>query len=100
MNEFNLLILLCQKFILDFTCQDGQASSTTMLVGMGEAYTLTFNTTKVSSCAVNYQSLTGEGELNCKTGLRFSCSMFRLPNKDANKCSNGAKLATSARNRP
>ena len=88
---------------LDFVCPNGN-SMQTILVGRGESYSLTFKPSKSnvnvpSTCKVIYQPLSNE-PTSCKTGLRFSCSKFILPNKDARKCSRGAKLATNARNRP
>ena len=90
-----------KEFLLDFVCPNGQDTIKTILVGRGESYSLTFNPTKKSTCKVIYQPLTND-PTSCKTGLRFTCSKFRLPNKDAKKCRArpGAKLATSARNRP
>ena len=90
--------IFVKEFLSDHVCPLG-VSSETILVGRGESYSLTFTPRKKSVCKVIYQPLSND-PTSCKTGLRFSCSTFLLPNQDPKKCSKGAKLATSARKRP
>ena len=88
---------------VDIVCSSGDFTSTTMYVGKGESYSLSFQSSKEKTkCKVIYKPVKDDPTHKecCKTGLRFSCSHFDLPNKDPRSCRRGAKLKTSVRRRP
>ena len=88
---------------LDIVCPSGKFFSTTMYVGKGESYSLGFQSSEEKTkCKVIYKPVKDDPthEECCKTGLRFSCSYFDLPNRNTKSCRRGAKLKTSIRRKP